>query len=115
MFDWWEVDAWKGTRSPFDSECAVSAGSGNSIARSFTEPIDFPRLINTVYDDSARIFIELGPRQTCSYFIGKILQDRPHATIPMNIKGSTDIKSIIRVIGRLVGHRVPLDLSVFFE
>src|SRR5690606_3370298 len=44
-----------------------------AIAKCFCEPVDFPRLVNKVYHDGARIFLEAGAGRTCSTWIDKIL------------------------------------------
>ena len=63
----------------------------HSIARAFSETVDFPRLVNQAYDDGARIFIELGSRKFCSNLIDKILKDKDHLAMAINVKGTMDI------------------------
>ena len=77
-------------------------------------PVDFTRLVNQVYDDGARIFIEVGPQKTCSRWIEKILQDKPHAVIPINKKYQQDLHGVLKVIAMLLSHRVELDLFHLF-
>ncbi|MDK2980475.1 MAG: hypothetical protein PWQ55_822 [Chloroflexota bacterium] len=87
-----------------------------SIARSFahmlTHPVDFPRLTERVYADGARIFIELGAGSNCSKWVDAILKDRPHASMTINQNTVSDSAAILRLIARLIGQRIPLDLSV---
>ncbi len=86
----------------------------HSIAKAFCDPVDFPRLVNRVYDDGGRIFIEVGARQTCCQWISKNLKDRPHVTVPMNIKGSRDKSTLVRAIAQLLSHGVKMDMSCLF-
>lgn len=74
-------------------------------------PVDFPRLVNRVYEDGARIFVELGPGNTCTRWIGKALKRKPHLALNINQKGVADSTSIIKVLARLISHGVPLDLT----
>ncbi len=91
-----------------------SKAVANSIARAFCDPVDFPRLVKKVHDDGGRIFVEAGPRQTCSLWIDEILKDREFAAVPLNIKGTGDQVSIVRALAQLVSHRVDVDIEKLF-
>ena len=88
----------------------------HSIARSFahmlTHAVDFPRLVEQVYSDGARVFIELGAGSNCSKWVDAILKDRPHASMTINQNNVSDNVSILKLLARLIGQRVPLDLSI---
>ncbi len=85
-----------------------------AMAKMTCNPFDFPRLVNQVYDDGARIFIEVGPQKTCSRWIEKILHDKPHAVIPINKKYQPDLHGVLKVISLLLSHRIDLDLSSIY-
>jgi PfaB family protein len=91
-----------------------SKAIAHSIANAFCHTVDFPRLVNQVYQDGARIFIEIGSRKYCSNLIDKILEEKPHLAIPTNVKGVKDQASLVRIVAQLVSHRVPVDLSPLF-
>jgi PfaB family protein len=82
-----------------------------SIARAVCQRVDFPRLVQRVWDDGVRVFVEPGPGATCSRWIGEILAGRSHAVVPLNRRGVDDATALLRAAARLVAHRVPLDLS----
>ena len=84
------------------------------MANMTCKQVDFPRLVNLVYDDGARIFIEVGPQKTCSRWIEKILQDKPHAAISINKRYQPDFHGVLKVIALLLSHRVNLDLSSLY-
>ncbi|MEJ2447872.1 MAG: hypothetical protein P8Y37_08030, partial [Anaerolineales bacterium] len=90
-----------------------------NLSRKMTEMtihrLDFPRLVNRVHDDGARIFIEVGPQKTCSRWIGTILAGKPHAAIPINKKYQSDIVGILKVLSLLVSHGVQLDLDALYQ
>jgi PfaB family protein len=92
-----------------------SPAIAQSIARALCQPVDFPRLIRQVYDDGARVFIELGPGGTCSRWIRDTLKQEDHATITFNTRGVDDHTSTLRALAKLVSHRVPLDLACLYE
>ncbi len=87
---------------------------GHSLAKMTTNPVDFPRLVNQVYSDGARIFIEIGPQKTCSRWIEKILAGKPHAVIPINKKYLSDLQGVLKVISLLVSHGVNLTLDSLY-
>jgi PfaB family protein len=82
-----------------------------SFARMLTHPIDFPRLVNRAYDDGARIFIELGAGSNCSKWVDAILKDKRHASATINQVNVEDHVSILKLLARLISHRVSVDLS----
>ncbi len=85
-----------------------------NMAKMTCNPVDFPRLVNQVYNDGARIFIEVGPQKTCSRWIDKILQEKPHAAISINKRYQPDLHGVLKVIALLLSHRVDLDLSALY-
>lgn len=87
----------------------------HSIAKAFCDTVDFPRLVNKVYDDGGRIFIEVGPRQTCCQWISESLKDKPHVTVPLDIKGVRDKSALARAMAPLVSHGVKMDISCLFK
>ena len=91
-----------------------SKAIAHSIAKAFSETVDFPRLVNQAYEDGARLFIELGSRKFCCNLIDRILKGRDHLAMAVNVKGTRDEVSLVRVLAQLVSHRVPVDLSPLF-
>ena len=87
---------------------------GNNIAQTLCQEFDFPRLVNSVYNDGAKIFIEVGVGGNCSRWISKILQDKEHFTVSLNRRGMDDHISIIRALAKLLSHRVEMDLSALY-
>ncbi len=87
-----------------------SRAISQSFAHMLTHPIDFPRLVNAVYDDGARIFIELGAGSNCSKWIDAILKNEPHLSLTINQKNVSDHMSIIKLLAKLVSHRIPVNL-----
>lgn len=87
----------------------------NSIAKAFCDTVDFPRLVRKVYDDGGRIFVETGPRQTCSLWIDQILSGKKFVTIPLNNKGVKDQVSMARAIAMLLSHGVNVNSDSLFD
>lgn len=93
----------------FDSESI-----GRNIAKNLCEQFNFPRLINRVYKDGARIFIEAGAGSTCSRWIGEILKQKEHVAEAANRRGMDDYTTMLRLIAKLLSHRVAVDLSSLY-
>ncbi|MGH7998453.1 MAG: PfaB family protein, partial [Brasilonema sp.] len=86
-----------------------------SLAKNLCQQLDFPRLVNRVYEDGARIFIEAGSGNICSRWIDKILEKKEHITVSLNRRGIDDHTSIIRALAKLFSHQVSLDLSQLYS
>ncbi|AUT04528.1 polyketide synthase [Nostoc sp. CENA543] len=87
----------------------------HSIATGLSQELDFPKLVNRVYEDGTKIFIEAGAGSVCSRWIDKILEDKEHITVSLNRRGMDDHSSIVKALGKLVSHRVNLDLSPLYS
>ncbi|MBZ0282366.1 MAG: PfaB family protein [Anaerolineae bacterium] len=88
-----------------------------SLARVSCKQVDFPRLIHRAYKDGARIFIELGPGSTCTRWISDTLrgEKREHVAVSIDALRLDDHTALIKMLARLVSHRVPVDLSTLYE
>ncbi len=90
--------------------CAIA----ESISAMLCSCLDFPALVRQVYADGARVFIELGANANCSKWIEETLKGSPHAAVAANRRGADDHTTLLRMLARLVSHRVPLDLTPLY-
>jgi PfaB family protein len=87
-----------------------------SIARVTCKPVDFPRLIHKAYQDGARVFIELGPGSTCTRWIDDTLgAEHVHLAAPVDNLRLDDHTALVKLLARLMSHRVPMDLSPLYD
>nr|WP_283107387.1 eicosapentaenoate synthase subunit PfaB [Shewanella marinintestina] len=94
-----------------------------SIADTFCQTLDFTALVHHAQHQGAKLFVEIGAdRQNCTLIDKIAKQDsassakhQPCCTVPMNAKGSQDITSVIKAIGQLISHNVPLSLQPFID
>ncbi|MGD1911160.1 MAG: PfaB family protein [Rivularia sp. (in: cyanobacteria)] len=98
--------------APIKLESKTIAGG---IATGLCKELDFPRLVNRVYDDGAKIFIETGAGGVCSRWIDQNLSNKEHMTISLNRRGVDDHSSIVKALAKLVSHQVNLDLSPLYS
>ena len=86
----------------------------HSVTQTLCQQLDFPRLVERVYQDDYRIFIEVGVGSNCSRWIKDILKSKEHAVVSIHRRGTNDFTSLIKAIAKLFSHRVELDLSVLY-
>ncbi|ODG99975.1 polyketide synthase [Nostoc sp. KVJ20] len=87
----------------------------HNIAQNLCQQLNFPQLINRVYEDGFKIFIEVGAGSNCSRWIDKTLNAKEHITVSLNKRGVDDHTSIIKALAKLLSHRVNLDLSPLYS
>lgn len=80
---------------------------------SSARPVKFSDMINRMYDDGARIFLETGAGSTLRGFVADILRGREHCTLSLD-SGTPDLESLQRVLAQLVAHHVDVDLSALY-
>ena len=89
-------------------------GVSGKFAHMLTTPLDFPRLVQRVYADGARVFIEAGAGSNCARWIAETLKGSPHLALSMNRRGTDDYHTLVRMLARLYSHQVPMDLSALY-
>ncbi len=87
---------------------------GHNIATFYTQMVDFPRLVNQVYDDGARIFIELGPQSSCTKWVSESLKGKDHLAVGINRKGVDDHTSLLRMAAKLTSHGIDMALEKLY-
>ncbi len=95
-----------------------SKAIANSISKCLCDQVDFPRLVNTLYNKGARVFIEMGPGRSLCSWVDKILKEheaKPHVSVPVNAKGTSDELTYIRALAKLVSHGVKVELDSLFN
>ncbi|MCK4623420.1 MAG: acyltransferase domain-containing protein [Desulfuromonadales bacterium] len=78
------------------------------------DTIDYTQVIEQVYADGVRIFLEVGPGNSCSRMIGSILEDRPHLTRPVCPQGLDAASAVLRLLAQCLAERVPVDLTALY-
>lgn len=76
--------------------------------------VDFPALVQRLYADGVRIFIELGAGNSCSRWIRETLQAQPHAAMSINLKKIDDRTGLVRLLAQLISHGVAVNLAPLY-
>ncbi|SHF07962.1 hypothetical protein [Streptoalloteichus hindustanus] len=95
-----------GVVTDFDPE-RVAAGLTDVLRNT----LDFPRLVRAVYDRGYRYFLEAGPGTSVTRWIREILGDEPHVAESVDRRGASTSATVARLVARLVGHGLPVDLD----
>jgi PfaB family protein len=96
------------------TEVTTGDGIADRIATALCQTCDFPRLIQQVYADGVRIFVELGPASTCSRWVKETLKDQEHVTIACDMRGVDDRVSTVRTLAKLISHQAEVDISPLY-
>ena len=85
--------------------------AADAIEAQAMDTIDFPRVIRAAYDAGVRTFIEVGPGNSCSRMIDKILVGLPHFARSLAVAGPEPVAHFLRTLGELHAAGVPLNLD----
>ena len=93
-----------------------------SIAKCLCQPVDFPRLVNTLADKGTKVFIEMGAGRSLCSWADKTLkmthpeqQNEHHISVPVNAKGTDDQLTYARAVAKLVSFGVDINIESFFS
>jgi len=75
---------------------------------------DFTKTIQHAYADGIRVFMEMGPRTSCTRMIRQILHDRPHVAVAATRGDGNEYHSLLRMLAVLIAAGVPLDLEPLY-
>lgn len=89
--------------------------TAQSILEQATQGFNFPKLIEKAYEDGARIFVEVGPGNSCTRMIHSILHDKPHCAASACFAGTNEVTTVLTLLAKLITHRVPLDLKKLYD
>ncbi|MEE8170243.1 MAG: type I polyketide synthase, partial [Phycisphaerae bacterium] len=100
------------TAAPFPDEPAEILDLASDT---FARPIVFREMIERMYDAGARIFVEVGPRNSMTGFVDDILRGRPHLAAATNMQRRSGIASLNHALGQLAAHHVALDFEALYQ
>ena len=100
--------AWGKRYSPTERNCA------DSITAGLLNTIDVPAVIEAAYRDGVRVFIEVGPGNSCVRMIDSILGDRPHLARSAHAAKQDAVSQVLRLLAHLTAERVPVDLAALY-
>jgi acyl transferase domain-containing protein/acyl carrier protein len=78
------------------------------LAQQLARPVRFVDMIEAMYADGARVFIEVGAGQVLSGLVDAILGARTHSAIALDRKGRDGVESLLIGLARLAAAGVPM-------
>ncbi|MFE2463002.1 SDR family NAD(P)-dependent oxidoreductase [Streptomyces sp. NPDC059402] len=85
------------------------------IAAQLAAPARFGDMVEAMYEDGVRTFVEVGPGTTLTGLTGEVLGDREHAAISLDRRGSHGLAAFHDGLGRAAVRGVAMDLSALWE
>lgn len=77
--------------------------------------IDFAAVIERAYADGVRVFVEHGPRGSCTGWIQRILGDRDHLAVAWDEAGTHGIDQLCQAVAEFAAAGVPCAAQSLFE
>jgi acyl transferase domain-containing protein/NAD(P)H-dependent flavin oxidoreductase YrpB (nitropropane dioxygenase family)/NAD(P)-dependent dehydrogenase (short-subunit alcohol dehydrogenase family) len=76
-----------------------------------THPVRFAEMVAAIYDQGARVFVEVGPGGLLTPLVESILGNRPHLAVASDVAGRPGLVSLLHALARLVVAGVPVRLD----
>ena len=80
-----------------------------------TQPVRFADQIRAMYDEGARVFVEVGPGNVLSNLASRTLDGWDHAAIPTDVAGKNGIAQLLQTLARLTVAGIPLWTQPLFD
>ena len=79
-------------------------------------PVRFMEQVQQMYEDGARVFLEVGPGRVCGNLIGEILRGKPHAVVSCDGAPSrVGAVRFLHALGQMFAHGLELRLEPLFN
>lgn len=88
--------------------------AADAITAAVLQTIDFPKTVRHAYADGARIFIEIGPGQSCTRMIASILDQQPHMVHAACVARQEPVAQFLNLLAQLHAEGVALNLDVLY-
>jgi 3-hydroxymyristoyl/3-hydroxydecanoyl-(acyl carrier protein) dehydratase/malonyl CoA-acyl carrier protein transacylase len=86
-----------------------------ALTRQAMEPLDFPALIERAWKDGVRVFLEQGPQGSCTSRIRRILGEREHLAIAMDLAGVDSLRQAANALAQLIVAGIAVPNARIFE
>ena len=85
------------------------------VARQLASPVRFRELVERMYTDGARIFVEVGPGSVVTGLVDDVLGSRPHKSFALDNKRVNGVTQFLSTLGALAVSGVPVDFATLLE
>jgi acyl transferase domain-containing protein/phosphopantetheinyl transferase (holo-ACP synthase) len=84
------------------------------LVEHWTKPVRFSETIERLYEDGARVFVEVGPRGNMTSFIEDILRGRPCCAVASDVRRRSGLTQLNHLVAQLAVHDVEVDVAHLF-
>ncbi|MER5776344.1 SDR family NAD(P)-dependent oxidoreductase [Streptomyces sp. NPDC002039] len=107
------VPVWSNaTASPYPAD---SDGVRGLLAGQVARPVRFVDEVEAMYAAGVRTFVEAGPGRVLSGLTARILGDRPHTVVPLDVPGEHGLVRLVTALAELAAAGVPIDPEALFR
>ncbi|MGE7384800.1 SDR family NAD(P)-dependent oxidoreductase [Streptomyces sp. NPDC004126] len=107
------VPVWSNTTAgPYPADPDAVRGL---LARQVAEPVRFTEQVEAMYAAGVRTFVEAGPGRVLSGLVGRILGERPHTVVPLDVPGEHGLARLVAALAELVAAGVPVEPEALFR
>ena len=85
------------------------------LARHIVEPVQFVDLVQQMYADGARLFVEVGPGSVLTGLVRRILGGQPHVALSLDARGLDGWQQFAHLLARLSVLGLPVALGPWFQ
>ncbi|WP_405804197.1 SDR family NAD(P)-dependent oxidoreductase [Streptomyces sp. NBC_00210] len=107
------LPVWSNTTArPYPAE---PVGVRELLARQLAEPVRFAEQIEAMYASGVRTFVEAGPGRVLTGLVGRILGDRPHTAVPLDVPAEHGVTRLVTALAELAAAGVSFDPEPLFK
>jgi len=99
------------TARPYASEIEAIR---QQLSKHLLSPVEFVGQINAMYEDGARIFVEVGPKSILTKLVSQILGGKEHTVVSLDGQGG-GLKGFLLALGTLITRGASIKLTALFE
>ncbi|NIR47378.1 hypothetical protein GWO43_02745, partial [candidate division KSB1 bacterium] len=93
----------------------TSKGIRELLSRHITEPLQFVPQIQNLYEAGVHIFVEAGPGRTLTTLVSKILANKPHAALCLDVPGRSGWSQLAALLAEAHNLQLPINLEPWFR
>ncbi|MGW7437027.1 SDR family NAD(P)-dependent oxidoreductase [Streptomyces sp. NPDC054849] len=94
---------------------ASAEGVRSLLAGQVAQPVRFVEQVEAMYAAGVRTFVEAGPGRVLSGLVGRILGDRPHTVVPLDVPGEHGLVRLVTALAELAAAGVPVAPEALFR
>ena len=92
----------------------TTESAADSVIGQALDTFSYADVIKQAYADGTRVFLEMGPKGTCSRMIDKILGNKPHIAMSCNVQGQDASNSVMLCLAQIHCTGRDINLQPFY-